>query len=260
MSALAFMCGRRHSRGRQRGQSTTEFVVLALVMVPLLLTVPLLGKYMDIAQTTALASRYVAFEGTIRHSSSMGGWKSDAELAQEVRRRFFSNSDAPIKTNDSAGDFTAHRNTLWFDHRGDPLLPTFASSVGATTDRASMGSPNAWFAGHFGLSHTNLYSGRVGASVANVAGLKPFDALNLTISRTTTVLVDPWAASGPGAVRRAIRNSPNDPLGPFPYGLLETEVAAMDLLTSGLPWPFREAMPDAGRVDPDRVPADRLGP
>jgi len=34
--------------GRQRGQSTVEFVVLSLVMVPLLLIVPLLGKYMDI--------------------------------------------------------------------------------------------------------------------------------------------------------------------------------------------------------------------
>jgi len=34
---------------RQRGQSTVEFVVLALVLVPLVLIVPLLGKYMDIA-------------------------------------------------------------------------------------------------------------------------------------------------------------------------------------------------------------------
>lgn len=108
--------------GRQRGQSTVEFVVLALALVPLLLIVPLLGKYMDIAQTAAMASRYVAFEGSWRHGSSKDDWKTDPELAREVRRRFFSNSDAPIKTDDTAGDFNAHRNTLWFDHRGAPLL------------------------------------------------------------------------------------------------------------------------------------------
>lgn len=52
------MANNKSSMARQRGQSTIEFVVLALVLVPLMLIVPLVGKYMDIAQTTAVASRY----------------------------------------------------------------------------------------------------------------------------------------------------------------------------------------------------------
>ena len=140
-------------RSHQRGQSSVEFVALSFVLVPLMLIVPLLGKYMDIAQTAAVASRYVAFEGTTRHSSSIDGWKSDVELAQEIRRRFFSNSDAPIKTGDASGDFSAHRNTLWFDHRNDPLLPKFDQNVGVRTTTESDAQPaGAIFASNFGLT------------------------------------------------------------------------------------------------------------
>ncbi len=238
----------------QQGQSTVEFIVLSLVLVPLLLIVPLIGKFMDIAQTTAVAGRYVAFEGVVRHTSSSDGWKTDAELAQEVRRRFFSNSDAPIKTNDATGDFNAHRNTLWFDHRGAPLLPVFNHNVGVASSKEGMTQPiGAGFAGAFGLSHDNLYTGRVTVSVADVAGLSPFDALGLTMSRSTTLLVDPWAASGPDAVRSKIQGSG----AAFPYALLATEAAILAPFIPVLDW--GTSPPDVGRVDPDVVPADRLG-
>jgi hypothetical protein len=232
-----------------------EFVVLSFVMVPLLLIVPLLGKYMDIAQTTAVASRYVAFEGEARHSSSNDGWKSDSELAQEVRRRFFSNSDAPIKTNDSAGNFNAHRNTLWFDHRGTPLLPDFTGNVGVKTARESMSQPfGAWFASSFGLAQDNLYTGEVTIKVADIAGLKPFDAIGLSITRSTTLLVDPWAASGPSSVRGKVQGAG----AAFPYQALALAAAPITPLISL--FEFNSSPPDIGKVEPDRVPMDRLGP
>ncbi len=244
---------------RQSGQSTVEFVVLALVMVPLLLIVPLIGKYMDIAQTTAIASRYVAFEGSVRHSSSTNGWKTDAELAQEVRRRFFSNSDAPVKTNDTAGNFNAHRNTLWFDHKGNPVLPVFENDVAVTTSKDHLDWPNSLvptFANGFGLSKANLYTGRVQVNLASVAGLKPFDTLGLSMQRSTTVLVDPWAASGPAMVRSKIQAAtaafPYD----VPFGLKDTSTAIRAL---GLPYDKLETNhPNIGAVEPDIVPTDRL--
>lgn len=249
----------RRLRTRQTGQSTVEFVVLSLVMVPLLLIVPLLGKYMDIAQTTAEASRYTAFEGTVRHSSSAAGWKSDGDLATEVRRRFFSNSDAPIKTNDVAGDFNAHRNTLWFDHRGKPLLPKFVDNVGVKTTRESMSQPfGAFHASSLGLPQDNLYTGLVNVAVANIAALKPFDTLGLSISRSTTLLADPWAAHGPASIKSKIRNNGWDPLGPFPYKPLEVlggnPVVGLALTL----FEFGASPPNIGLVDPDRVPADRV--
>lgn len=241
----------------QTGQSTVEFVVLSLVMVPLLLIVPLLGKYMDIAQTTAEASRYTAFEGTVRHSSSADGWKSDADLATEVRRRFFSNSDAPIKTNDAAGDFTAHRNTLWFDHRGDPLLPQFAKNVGVETQKDSMSQPFGALASSFKLPQENLYTGRVNVNIADINDLKPFDSIGLTMTRATTVLVDPWAASGPNQVTEKVQNAGFL----FPYQPLEIIAKPLGLLMSN---PILAILgadsspPEVGRVDPNRVPSDRV--
>lgn len=242
-------------RRGQRGQSTAEFVVLTVVIVPLLLIVPLIGKYMDIAQTTAVASRYVAFEGEVRHSSSNDGWKSDAELAQEVRRRFFSNSDAFIKTNDVAGDFNAHRNTLWFDHRGKPLLPEFAKNVSVVTTRESLTQPfGALYAGSFKLPYDNLYTGQVKVSIADIAGLKPFDALGLAVSRSTTLLADPWATSGPDSVRGKVRGA----TAAFPYQYLKVAAAPLVPFISILE--PNSSPPDIGAVDPDKVPADRLGP
>jgi hypothetical protein len=241
----------------QLGQSTVEFVVLSLVLVPLLLIVPLLGKYMDIAQTTAEAGRYTAFEGTVRHTSSVDGWKTDAELATEVRRRFFSNSDAPIKTNDTAGDFNAHRNTLWFDHRGNPLLPVFVKNVGVETEKESMSQPFGALAGNFNLPQKNLYTGRVNVNIADISNLKPFDAIGLRVTRWTTVLVDPWTASGPSQVTAKVQGAGML----FPYHLLEGIAAPLGIVMNNPVLSILGAdttPPDVGRVDPDRVPQDRV--
>lgn len=254
--------GARRTRGLnlrqtrlQHGQATLEFVILALVTVPLMLILPLLGKYEDLAQTAAIASRYTAFEGTVRHSSSLDSWKSDAELATEVRRRFFSTSDAPIKTNDVAGDFNAHRNPLWFDQSGKPLLPVFADNVGVRTTRDGLAQPfGAVFAGELGLPRENLYRGDVTVTPINVAKPDPFDRLNLNISRRTVVLVDGWAASGPDSVRSKVRGMRTG----FPYPLLQ--VAAIPINPLINLFEFNSPPPDIGRVEPDRVPADRLKP
>lgn len=241
---------------RVGGQSTVEFIVLALVLIPLLLTVPLIGKYMDLAQTTTSASRYVAFEGMVHHGSSLHPWKSDAALAVEVRRRFFSNNDAPIKRDDVAGDFNAHRNPLWFDHRGDALLPSFASNVSASSQRESLELPfGAAYASGMGLSRTNLHTGIARVTVADVEGLAPFDTLGLAMQRSTTVLVDPWSASGPNAVRSAVRNDGWNPLGHFPYRPLEALVTPIEPFVAVLEG---ASAPEIGRVDPDFVPPDRI--
>ena len=247
---------RRPPARRTRGQSTVEFLVLALVLLPLFLIVPLLGKQLDIAQAAASASRYVAFEGTVRHGSSLQSWKSDAQLADEVRRRFFSASTAPVKTDDVAGNFAAHRNPLWTDHRGDALLPSFAANVGAASRRTELTQPTgAVFASGMGLDTNNLHTGSVRVNVADVAGLAPFDALGLSIERHTTVLVDPWSASGPAAVRDALRRERWSLTSPFPFGALEAVAAPLKLIPLVLE---STRLPDIGRVDADIVPGDRI--
>ncbi|HET9643641.1 MAG TPA: hypothetical protein VFP68_09865, partial [Burkholderiaceae bacterium] len=174
-----------NNRQVQRGQALTEFLVVALVLVPLLIAVPLVGKYIDLMQTAEQASRYVAFEGMNRNTS--GSWKTDDELAAEVRRRFFSRSDAPIKTGDTAGDFSADRNPLWTDHAGRPLLDRFNEQVTVSTGTADQSGirDGSTYVPALDLPTANLYSGTVTVRPSNVPGFAPFDAFDLSITRRT---------------------------------------------------------------------------
>lgn len=247
MSAMAV------PRRLQRGQSTTEFVVLALVLVPLFIAVPLLGKYIDMMQTAEVASRYVAFEGTVRNSNS--SWKTDAELAVEVRRRFFSNVDAPLKTNDTAGDFAAHRNPVWSDASGKPLIESFEGSVRV---RTQVGGKNAIPAakllfdwpGELGLSGSNFYTANVTVAPVNVAHFAPFDAIDLSTTRRTVVLADAWTARGPGSIRSKIEGSSKL----FPVGPAKPIIERVGML----PEVIFDPVIEVGEFDWDVVPCDRL--
>jgi hypothetical protein len=235
---------------RQRGQSTVEFVVLALVLTPLFIAVPLVGKYIDLMNATESASRYVAFEAMARNSAS--SWKTDAELAAEVRRRFFSNSDAPIKTGDVAGDFAAHRNPMWTDHTGRPFMSRFADDVGVQTQVDSRNAlAAATLADPLGLSERNWYTASVTVRTAAIPEFVPFDAAGLTISRRTVLLADAWTARSAGDVRLRIEDA-----APYTYPPRAMR-EAFDIIGT-IPATIYDPRMRMGDHDWDVVPCDRL--
>jgi hypothetical protein len=277
----------RHSSSpprRVRGQSTTEFVVLALVLTPLFLTVPLLGKYLDLTQHASQASRYAAFEISVRGPATV---KDEATVAAEARRRLFSTSDAPVKTNDVAGDFLGMRNPLWTDFRGDHFLPRFADGITHEATQETRAVPAralAVFAGDngFKLPEDNLYTARI-----NVLPEGPRDfrfwsdgnpGVNLRMNRQTGILIDAWNAASADVVRDKIENAgPSAPpvvmpsfdpnimrnlvdnaaaLGPYPILPLKLEGQTLGLL----PELLGEPRPRFGDHDPNIVPCDRLDP
>ena len=239
-----------HSRPRQRGQATTEFAVLALALVPIFIAVPLIGKYIDMNQAAEQASRYVAFEAAARNTSS--SWKTDAEIAVEVRRRFFSNSDAPVKTNDVAGDFAANRNPVWTDHAGNPLIAKFEDDVGvasATQDYNAIAA-TALYRGELGLSNSNLYTGNVTVKMADIAGFQPLDQIGLSTSRKTVLLADAWTARDNASIRSRIEGSVlMYPIGPL-KGLIDP--------LGTLPPLLYDPGFTVGDFDWDVVPCDRI--
>ncbi len=237
-------------RRRQCGQSTVEFAVFALAMVPAFLVMTLLGKYIDLNQATEVASRYLAFEGIARNSSN--SWETQSELGVEVRRRFFSNSDAPIKSGDAAGDFVAHRNPIWSDASGKPLLDNFEDQVSVNTQVSGNNAIAAAsiYAGQLGLSSDNLYTASVTVNPRDIAGLKPFDKIGLNVTRKTVLLVDAWTARSPASIRSRIEGSAVmyplaglkeliDPIGQVPTVVFDPALAV-------------------GNFDWDVVPCDRL--
>ena len=235
---------------RQTGQATVEFIVVALVLVPLFIAVPLVGKYIDLMQATEAASRYAAFEGAARNSSS--SWKTDVELATEVRRRFFSAPGAPLKTGDVSGDFAADRNPLWTDHGGRPLLADFATDVGVRTsvaDKAAIPEPAALFRGSLSLPNANFYTASVFATPAPIANFPPFDTISMAMTRKTVLLADTWTARDVSQVRGRIEGSATYPISAV-RGVLD--------IAGVLPSLFLDPTLTIGPSDWDIVPCDRL--
>lgn len=261
---------------QQAGQALTEFLVVAVAMLPLFLLLPMIGKYQDLAHMTQLASRYAAFDATsFGDADGFNDWKPPAQLADEVRRRFYSNADAWIKTGDVAGDFDANRNLFWRDPYGHALISKFSdvsvafggSGVGQAggfdTASGADGTPfNAIplaNANAIGLNARGIYTARVGVALANlpsgIRSVAPFDAIDLRIVRHTSLLFDPWSAVDTEKTEDRV-----------------AKLAPATALLSALAAPLQIAIEviDLTKVDPpkfgnlrawrDVVPADRLIP
>lgn len=245
-----------NGRCAQYGQSLTEFAVLAVVMVPLFLMIPLLGKYIDINQAAFLGSRYAAWERTVYHPAA-DVTKTDATIQADVRRRIFGATGAPVKTNQVANQLAAdHRNLLWVQHNRFLLVNFAGVTTTMTTDQISASvSPYALFpvskfVNELGLTNSNLYRGTVNVNIFNVADLSPLDTIGLRVNRHNVILADTWAAASPSVaasrVKRTVTPLTLEPIfKPFIplLSLFEPAFGGLD---------FR-------KVDPEVIPPDRLG-
>ncbi len=284
------MSGRtlRGGHGRQGGQALTEFIVAALVLLPLFLLLPMLAKYQDMAHATQMASRYVAFEATTRNDGmGSNAFKPEAVLAAEVRRRFFSNSDAPIKTGDVAGDFRGSQNLFWRTPQGGSLIAEFDRDVTISFgdahgtshaqgfSSASDGQPFDLSAGNIrsamGLKADGIYTANVDVKVADIESSEgnfahSYDALRaigLRIERHTSLSVDSWTASGPQQVEDRIDQTvlfPGRALRPLtPVVGVAVALVEMPKCFPGVCSPSSVG-PKLGELEfwRDQVPADRL--
>lgn len=249
---------KRTSPGRrvQHGQALAEFLVLVVALLPLFLLMPVVAKLQDISLVTQQASRYAAFDGIGRIGGPQGEKSSD-ELAQELRRRFFSVAGAPIKTGDTAGDFEADRNPFWVGPRGEPLLASFADvNLSLRAVPGADGVPYTFPATAMGLK-SGIRDAQVNVDLARLpSGLafyRPFDSIDLSLRRHTAVLLDAWDASGSLQVQARV----DHPL-IFPGSALASLSPLLDpilLLTEpGL------SPPQLGKLGfwEDLVPQDRL--
>jgi hypothetical protein len=285
----------RTIRARAGGQALTEFIVMALVLVPLFLLIPMVAKYQEMAHATQMASRYVAFEAATRNSSTPGGFKPETQLKDEVARRFFSNADAAIKTNDVAGDFAANRKPFWVDQKGDPLLKSFGSDIAVSFGESNGSHHTDAYIGaddgkpfekslinvrkELGLDAPGLYRGNVSITVANLPydsdsyarTYETFKSIGLTMTRSTTILVDAWPAKNADQVDQRISKPTLTPGSVFvdnSTGMpvikkaLDVAVGAVELPASGnFPLPCLEHCgPRLGELElwHDIVPSDRL--
>lgn len=260
---------KRSARSQQQGQALTEFVVLALSLIPLFLLMPLIAKYQDIGHSTQMAARYVAFDATIRND--VANWyKPTDQLRAEVGRRFFGTANAPIKTNDTAGNFDADRNAFWTNPQGGPLLPDFDTNVAVTYGFGQSSSVASAFSAsrdglpfalhpQLGLSAQGIYTANISVTLANLPdGLRfyePFNKINLAMTRSTSIVFDPWMANDPKQAEERFGNPGMVPA----TGLIDTLSPVADTAVA-LVDPFTGVTPHLGDLTlwTDVVPKDRL--
>ena len=99
----------------QSGQAMTEMVVTSsMILIPLFLLIPLLGKYIDINHSTIQAARYEAWEYSVWYRSSNNtptGVENEKgrqvqlpikrfqDIEHEAKQRFFTKQKTQIKRN-----------------------------------------------------------------------------------------------------------------------------------------------------------------
>jgi len=101
---------------RVRGSAMTEFAVLTLAMLPIMVGIPMIGKMIDLKQTAINASRYAAWEATISDSSVQ---------SNQIESRFFGDELATLSTNGSSNS----NNKLWGESRTTGSSTYFGQSV-----------------------------------------------------------------------------------------------------------------------------------
>lgn len=198
---------------RQRGQSLVEFLVAGLVIIPLFLLIPLIGKYLDIKQSSIQAARKLAFECTVRYQDC-DDLNAHPGFADEIRMRVFAGNRMEVLSNDrpdeNAIEDSEFGNRLWVDNQGRPLLENF-DDVGVRTDQANLdfGVTRAALDNPvsgprvFGLDlERGVFNARVQVALSRALGGENFEeqlnSLRLDMQQNAAILTDAWSASGPG--------------------------------------------------------------
>lgn len=255
-------------RSSQSGQAMVEFVVIALVLVGIFLSIWYIGKFHDIKATAIQTARYAAWERTAR-----GPGYTDAQLERQVRARLFSWNQNAYKANDGIGNGQGwnQQTSMWMDHADDKRLIQAPSDV---TVRTASGPLPGGVAGTTTTLLTNLdsavstvtggeplprggaFTSTVNVRLANLTHMPaPLDTMNLTLTERSQVVADNWDASSPlQAARRTKSFTPGSAfsfLNNGPFSFIRHALALIEPA-------FNNFHP--GQVCPDVVPMDRITP
>ena len=190
----------------QNGQALIEFTIAAAaLLVPLFLMLAYVAKYHDMQSATIQAARYAAWERTVyfggeawecnydektyRAKNKPDGakwacgtaWKSDADISNDVGRRFFKGSWLS-----SGLDDAVEERPFWSDLAGTPLLKDYQQgSLAGTTP------------GGANVLVDKIYSEGLGtvAQFFSADKLVKLDMANLYTSSVTFTPTNTWAVS-----------------------------------------------------------------
>lgn len=249
---------------RQSGQAASEFLIIMLVLVPLFLLVPMLGKISDLNQTAIQASRYAAFERTINPAAN----KSDEMILAETKARFFQKVEGQIQSAQNTTHLDEYKNPMWRAFGNDYLIQSVGNDVVLSlknettpgTVASNISTKISELAKDSNLTSDGLYSATVNIDIAankflpaNSGCSANNQSMFACLSRHTVILGDTWNASGDPSSNQVVeRVKPFVPTNKFSE--LEKITGAIGNLPLLEEWQGFKP----GFIAPDVIPADRL--
>lgn len=212
----------------QKGSAMVETAILMVVLIPVIFGTVMVGKLIDLKQTSEQAGRYAAWEATVYPQSGPDGLKPAA-----VRERFFGAADNAISsTRREAGSNTlwgaedATQNPGWADRSGIEIDESSVAglayergvgdaSVAMRVGRAAGGSGeildglkgNSW-----GLTTNGLVRAGVSVPVKTNEWLQAgaqtcgSESGYVCLQSKSVILVDGWSASSDEQAKRRVRS------------------------------------------------------
>jgi hypothetical protein len=204
-----------------QGQALAETLVVMSALVPMVFLGIWVAKVADIQMASGAAARKVAFE-CVRRLADCNQLPANLDILDGARIHQFGKTGREVLSNDIASDSSEPLkvNPLWTDHKGRPLIETYAA-VSAAISPEPLDGPLALlnqplknkaktgaellsnFAGpsHFGL---DTFGGFVKARLqvklaSNFPALGKGDRLDpipLVMQRQVAILTDQWNATG----------------------------------------------------------------
>lgn len=192
----------------QCGQSTVEFAIIAAALVPIILAIILMAKYADIRHSATQASQYAVWE-KIRSPA-----KSEAQITNEIRARFFTKTQRVITSNESVADNAAEYRTYWNDQGNRKILQKF-SDVQKTNSQGGLGAAQQVFnvvptqLSWMNLNGDGFWRSSVTVPLVNQTStaLSPFDSLGVQSQSGAALLGDAWTAFNKNSTKSTISDN-----------------------------------------------------
>lgn len=260
---------RRAMPRAQRGQAMAETVVIVgSALLFAFWAINMIGHLSDVRDRTEAAARYAAWERTVYYDDN--GWapkygnaatKSDAAIRSEIAQRVLGRGTKIDRADGTRNQLPSSEEPMWRDIAGNTILQKYGDlqvshTVGGTdtvADKAlnALGSLSGIGAG-FDLPTKNQQSASVSLRVAgdspSLVALWPNWA-GVTFSDKHVLLTNTWTPDGSNNAKSVIAGAvPTAKGAVLDYALDVLAPAAIDITTL-----------DLGRIQPDVVPADRLG-
>ncbi|HEY4531201.1 MAG TPA: TadE family protein [Luteimonas sp.] len=204
------------TRRPQRGQALTEMAIVAAVMVPLFLLVPMLGKYFHVQQTAQQAARSAAWQATVVADYDWNALDANQQRGLVIDRHF-GLADDPIRTAASGlgndAEVASHMMNTFSGRallrRGDIVLSDYRNDdpgglSGIVDD--FLGAVEHLPIGEFPPNQGGLVTSELVVRPRNLVNgnggparfLDPFDTIDLEMRASHVLLADAWNAAGNG--------------------------------------------------------------